>query len=116
MKYQVRKPYRYGNKIYMPGEHMPVDSESAKVMQSRGILGAAVVEKPKKATVDMVQKEKPVVETASFKPPERAVKPEPEPKVIYNEQTVAELREMLKERDLPTYGTKAELLERLEGD
>ncbi len=63
MRYMVRKPYRYGDKIYMAGEAMPVpDKEIAKVLQSRGILGG------------------PVRETASVKPPETAMKPKAEPK------------------------------------
>ncbi len=61
----VRKPYRYGSKIYMAGEAMPVpDKEIAKVLQSRGILGGAVRE------------------TASVKPPETAMMPKAEPKYL----------------------------------
>lgn len=64
MKYQVRKPYRYGNKIYMPGETMRPKSDDVQVLQSRGIIGGAVAE------------------TASTKPPEKAVKPKAEPRHV----------------------------------
>ena len=62
MRYNVRKPYRYGNRIYMPGEKMPVTGDDVKVLQGRGIIGA------------------PATETASVKPPENAMMPKAEPK------------------------------------
>ena len=64
MRYMVRRPYRYGNKVYMPGEAMPVTGEDVKLLQSRQIIGA------------------PVVETASVKPPENAMKPKAKPKKL----------------------------------
>ena len=66
MRYNVRKPYRYGNRIYMPGEKMPVTGDDVKVLQGRGIIGA------------------PATETASVKPPERAVIPKAGPNAFGN--------------------------------
>lgn len=70
MRYRVRRPYRYGDRVYMPGEAMPVKDGDVKVLQQRGIIGAPVVE-PKR------------METATQPPPpERAVMPEPGPKYL----------------------------------
>ncbi len=60
-----------------------------------------------------------LVQKATKEPPEKAVMPEPKEitmSEIKQDYTVAELRQMLKDRDLPVYGTKAELIERLEGE
>jgi hypothetical protein len=112
MQYIARKPFRYGPGVYLTGQTVTVnDPEEVKMLQGQGKIGGPVVEKP-------------VRETATVKPPENSMQPQAEVKVIqpepeqdwYSDMTVAELREVLKEKDLPTYGTKAELLERLEGD
>lgn len=72
MRYLVRRAYRYGNRIYLPGESMLPAQGDVQVLQQRGIIGGPVVE-PK------------AMETAEATPmPEAAVMPEskakPEPK------------------------------------
>lgn len=69
MRYLVRRPYRYGARVYMPGEGMRVTDDSDRVvMQQRGIIGGPVPEERR-------------VETATAPPaPEAAVMPEPGPK------------------------------------
>ncbi len=69
LRYLVRRAYRYGDRIYLPGEAMYVASDSDRVvMQQRGIIGGPVVERP-------------TMETATRPPaPEAAVMPEPGPK------------------------------------
>lgn len=63
MRYIVRRPYRYGDKVYMPGDKMPVEGDIVQVLQGRGIIGAAV-------------------ETAATKPPETAMQPKAEIKPL----------------------------------
>ena len=70
--YIARKPFRYGNRIYMTGEPVPVKVEDVRMLQGQGKIGglikeAAVVRPPEKAVP-----EKP--ETATIKPPEKAVR------------------------------------------
>ena len=67
MRYMVRRPYRYGDKVYLPGDAMPVEGDVARVLQNRGIIGAPV-QAPR--------------ETAAVKPPEKAVKPKAEIKPL----------------------------------
>ena len=47
---------------------------------------------------------------------EKAVKEAPENATMPKTLTVKKLKKVLKDKGLPTYGTKEELLERLEGD
>ena len=108
-KYFVRRPYRYGSTIYMPGDGMPVSRGDVKLLQSRGIIGSPFVEP------------KPVKETAMAKPPEDAMQPKAEPKPAQREtrdlsdMTVSDLRSVLKAKGLSAEGKKAELIERLGG-
>ncbi len=109
MKYTARKPFRYGTGVYMTGQQVTVEGDDVRMLQSQGKIGGPVIEKP-------------VIETATVKPVENAMQPPAEYKTFEPEietrqdHTVVELREMLKEKNLPTYGTKAELIERLEGE
>ncbi len=112
MKYTARKPFRYGTGVYMTGQQVTVEGDDVRMLQAQGKIGGPVIEKP-------------VIETATVKPVENAMQPpaeyktfEPEIETVslYENNTVVELREMLKEKNLPTYGTKAELIERLEGE
>ncbi len=93
MKYIARKPFRYGPRVYMAGEAVTVKTDDVRMLQGQGKIGG------------------PVRETATVKPVENAMQPQAEPKTDY---TVAELRKILKEKGLPTYGKKEELLKRLE--
>lgn len=72
MKYTARKPFLYGNKIYMAGEGVPVEGDDVKMLQGQGKLGAPFVEKTE------VEK----VETMTMKPIETAMKPKAEPKHV----------------------------------
>jgi hypothetical protein len=69
MKYTARKPFRYGNKIYMAGEGVPVSGDDVKMLQGQGKLGAPIMEKP----------EAKKAETATMEPIETAMKPKAEP-------------------------------------
>ena len=62
--YMARKPFRYGEKIYMAGESVPVKADDVSMLQGQGKIGGAVRE----------------IETASIKPPENAVMPKAKPK------------------------------------
>ena len=63
-KYTARKPFRYGDKVYLTGQPVPVLEEDVRMLQGQGKIGGRLME------------------TASVKPPERAVKPKAEPKHI----------------------------------
>ena len=78
MKYTARKPFRYGNKIYMAGDGVPASGDDVKMLQGQGKIGAPIMEKPK-------------VETAMAKPIETAMKPKAEPS--HNKIEPAEERE-----------------------
>jgi len=78
---------RIGGQVYKPGERIDIPEGVAEKLVKAG----------------MVQK-------ATKSPPEKAVMPESK------EMTVTELKEILKKKSLPIYGTKAELIERLEGE
>lgn len=56
-----------------------------------------------------------MVEKATRGPVEKAVMPEPVESSL-DTLTVAKLKQMCKQKGLPVYGTKAELIARLEGD
>ncbi len=75
------------NQIIMPGEKKDLPDKTAEKLVNVGL-----------------------VEKATKSPPEKAVMPEA------TEKTVSELKKILKKKNLPIYGTKEELLKRLEGD
>ena len=62
--YIARKPFRYGNKVYLTGEHVTVKEDDVRMLQSQGKIGGVIRE------------------TATVKPPENAMKPKAEPKHI----------------------------------
>ena len=73
MNYTARKPFRYGAKVYMAGESVAViNAEEALMLQRQGKIGGAIRE------------------TASIKPPEKAVQPEPAVKVAEATEEVTE--------------------------
>jgi hypothetical protein len=55
-------------------------------------------------------------ETAVEETPAPAVEPEPEPESLYEEQSVADLKALCRERGLPAGGSKADLVQRLADD
>ena len=75
------------NEVIMPGEKKDIPEKTAEKLVKVGL-----------------------VEKATKSPTERAVMPESK------EMTVTELKKILKKKNLPIYGTKAELIERLEGE
>ncbi len=62
MKYVARKPFRYGARIYLRGDSVPVKDGDVELLQVQGMIGRPI-------------------ETASVKPPETAIRPKAEPKV-----------------------------------
>ena len=64
--YMARKPFRYGEKIYMAGESVSVKADDVSMLQGQGKIGGAVRE----------------IEAASIKPPENAMIPKAEPKPL----------------------------------
>ncbi len=99
MKYTARKPFRYGAGVFLTGQHVTVsDADDVKMLQSQGKIAG------------------PVMETATAPPVEMAMKPAATYKPDYSEMTVMQLRDALRAQGEPTYGTKAELIERIEGD
>ena len=78
MKYLARKPFRYGNRIYLTGDTVPVMVDDVRMLQGQGKIGglireAAVIRRAEKAV-----REKP--ETATIKPPETAAMLQSKPK------------------------------------
>ncbi len=74
------------NQIIMPGEKKDIPDKTAEKLAAVGL-----------------------VEKATSSKSEKAVKPEPE------ELTVNQIKKKLKAQGLPIYGTKEELIKRLEG-
>ena len=62
--YMARKPFRYGEKIYMAGESVSVKADDVSMLQGQGKIGGVVME------------------TAAIKPPENAMMPKAEPKPL----------------------------------
>ncbi len=56
----ARKPFRYGNRMFMPGDEVSPKKDDVRMLQNQGRIGT------------------PIRETTSVKPPEKAVQPEPE--------------------------------------
>ena len=70
--YIARKPFRYGNRIYMTGEPVSVNADDVHMLQGQGKIGglmreAAVVRPAEKAVAGKS-------ETATIKLPETAVR------------------------------------------
>lgn len=76
MKCRARKPFRYGAKVYLPGQVADIQPHDVVPLQRRCCIGAPVAE-PVAELPD-----KPKVETQQVVPAEKAVRPEPEAKYV----------------------------------
>ena len=76
--YIARKPFRYGNRIYMTGEPVSVNADDVRMLQGQGKIGGLIREAAVVRPAEKAVQEKP--ETATVKPPETAILPPPEPK------------------------------------
>ena len=86
---------RVEGRVYHPGQKVNLPDKIAEKLSTAG----------------MVQ----IVEKATVAPGERAVKSDPVQSGL-NNLTVTKLKELCRSKELPIYGTKAELIARLEGD
>ena len=62
--YIARKPFRYENRVYMQGDRVTVKDDDVRMLQGQGKIGGRVME------------------TATVKPPENAMKPKAKAKKL----------------------------------
>ena len=74
MKYLARKPFRYGNRIYLTGDTVAVMVDDVRMLQGQGKIGGLIREAAVIRPAETAVREKP--ETAIVKLPEKAVLPE----------------------------------------
>ena len=75
MKYLARKPFRYGNRIYLTGEPVSINADDVRMLQGQGKIGGLIREAAVAWPAETAVREKP--ETAIVKLPENAMMPRP---------------------------------------
>ena len=93
-EYPVTKVFRYNNRTYQPGMWW----KPTGVRNDKNLIDNRFVDKARARVV--LGEDAPVQYT--------------QPEIDYSEYTNKKLREMLAEKELPVYGTKSELIHRLE--
>ena len=76
--YIARKPFRYGNRIYMTGEPVSINADDVRMLQGQGKIGGLIRETAVVRPAEKAVREKP--ETATVKPPETAAMLQSKPK------------------------------------
>ncbi len=105
MKYKARKPFRYGAKVYLPGQQADIKPPDVVLLQRRGCIGAPVIEAQTVAPAENAARPKPEPMSVDGGNDSATVyhglKPEPEPKHVGGGWYEYDGRKMRK-KDLPS--------------